>query len=205
MRVLITGFEPFANSPVNPSAQIVDELTREPIHDVDLVTAVLPVAARRLPRRLLTLLHKARPDVVLCLGEARGAPRMYVERVAVNLLDYEGPDNDGLVLHDEPIVPGGPAAYWATLPSRAIRDAVRRSGLACELSMSAGCYMCNQAMYLALDWAARAEALAPPRVGFLHVPSLPGQRGVGAEGAMELERQVAGVRAAIGACVEARA
>jgi hypothetical protein len=37
------------------------------------------------------------------------------------------------------------------------------------------------------------------------VPSLPGQRGVGAEGAMELERQVAGVRAAIGACVEARA
>ena len=35
-----------------------------------------------------------------------------------------------------------------------------------------GAYLCNQMMYLALDWAARRRG---PRAGFVHLPSLPTQ------------------------------
>jgi pyroglutamyl-peptidase len=173
-RVLLTGFEPFAGADDNPSARLAAAFSAsQAIDGVELTTAVLPVSAARLPGRLHDLLEAIRPDGVLGLGEARGAPAIRVERIALNLLDFRTPDNDGRVLADTSVVPGGPPAYFTTWPAADLLGAIRGVGVTCDQSLSAGAYLCNQMMYLTLHWAAQRSR--PPRVGFLHLPSLPTQ------------------------------
>jgi pyroglutamyl-peptidase len=198
LRVLVTGFEPFAGADDNPSARLVASLAdSDQPPGVEVIGHVLPVSASRLPGRLLGLLDSLRPDVVLGLGEARGSAAVRVERVAVNLLDFATPDNDGDVLRDMPVVPGGPPAYFTTLPAADVVAAVRAAGVPCDASLSAGAYLCNQMMYLTLHWAARQAR--GPAVGFVHVPSLPSQNtSAGGCPAMDLPTQQRALSAVLG-------
>jgi pyroglutamyl-peptidase len=174
----VTGFEPFAGADDNPSARLVERLGAGSPAAPNVRAAVLPVSAARMPPVLAELLESFRPDVVLGLGEARGCPTVRVERVAVNLLDFGVADNDGLEPRDSAVIPGGPPAYFTTLPATDLVSAIRAAAVPCETSLSAGSYLCNQMLYLALHWAARSARR--PRVGFLHVPSLPSQNTSGA-------------------------
>lgn len=200
--VLLTGFEPFNGSAVNPSQRVAQELAGlgESL-GVELTAALLPVDAAKLPTLLLPMLNQLRPSVVLHLGEAAKAEGVRVERLAVNLLDFEYPDNTGRVIRDSPIEGGGPAARWATLDVRAAERAIAGAGVPVSVSMSAGTYLCNQALYLSLMWS---EALGGDRaVGFIHLPSMPEQVAAGQRPGpgMELERSVAAVEAVLGALV----
>jgi len=173
-RILVTGFEPFAGADENPSARLVELLAGAQLPvGVEVAGHVLPVSAARLPGRLHQLLDTFRPDVVLGIGEARGSAIIRVERVAVNLLDFRTPDNDGALRRDTPVVPGGPPAYFTTLPVDELLAVLHEAGVASDASLSAGAYLCNQMMYLTLDWAARQSR--GPAIGFMHVPSLPTQ------------------------------
>ena len=93
MKILLTGFEPFDNSPINPSEQIVRTLEDEAIPGVQLETVVLPVDLMRGSEILLGALEAARPDAALCLGQASRRSVISIERIAVNLLDFRIPDN----------------------------------------------------------------------------------------------------------------
>ena len=201
MRLLLTGFEPFGGSPINPSEQIVRAFERQGITGVELETAILPVDATRGPAALLRAVKHARPDAILCLGEATRRPVLSIERVAVNLMDYRIADNAGRQIVDRPVVPGGPAAYFATLPVRAMHAAVAAAGVPCELSLTAGAYLCNQVLYVVLHHVAvkRSTAVA----GFVHLPALPDQV-VDRQPpipSMSLDTAVRGVGAAIAAIV----
>jgi pyroglutamyl-peptidase len=197
MRLLLTGFEPFAGSPINPSEQVVRALEREGIPGIDLQTAILPVDRVQGPAALIAAVQRGWPDVVLCLGEATRRMVISIERVAINLMDYRIPDNAGQQVMDEPIVPGGPAAYFSTLPVRAMLDAMCAAGIPAELSLSAGAFLCNQVLYTVLFDAAEHH---PQMVaGFIHLPSLP-QQVAGKNPpipSMGLETMVAGIRVAI--------
>lgn len=122
---------------------------------------------------LVSTLLRTQPDAVLMLGESGTAASITIERVALNLRDYRIADNAGSTVVDRPVREGGPAAYFATLPVRALVEACRTAGIPAELSLSAGTYLCNEVMYAALDHAAR-EGLHIP-IGFIHVPQLPEQ------------------------------
>ena len=74
-------------------------------------------------------------------------------------------------MQGEPCVPGGPAAYFATLPLAAILAALTAEGIPAYLSNTAGTYLCNQTLYGTLH--AVSGRPRPPRVGFLHFPLLP--------------------------------
>jgi pyroglutamyl-peptidase len=104
--------------------------------------AVLPVVATTVGQVLADHVDRVRPDAIVGLGECRGADLIKVERVAVNLLDFAA-DNSGAACRDASIVPDGPMAYRSTLPDRAIRDALADRGIPCDLSMTAGTYLCN--------------------------------------------------------------
>jgi len=137
-----------------------------------VVGRVMPVDLHAMPGVLHELLETHRPGVVLSLGLAAGIPAIAVERVAINLADLaETPDNAGLAASDVALVPGGPDALFATVPTRRIVAALRDSGIPAYLSYAAGTHLCNAALYHAL-YAARDRAL-PVRAGFLHVPLLP--------------------------------
>ncbi len=107
------------------------------------------------------------------MGLAMGRTTLSIERVALNLLDFNIADNAGKLERDRPVIPDGPAAYFATLPVRTIKEQLCAAGIPTEISNSAGAYLCNQMMYTALHWAANRDPA--PHVGFVHVPALPEQ------------------------------
>lgn len=172
-RILVTGFEPFGGSKHNPSEQVARALEGEKIGSAEICTAILPVDTDRAPRMLRGLLDDLQPDAVVCLGEASGRQTIAVERVGVNLLDFRIPDNAGRQLVDQPVVEGGPDAYFATLPVRPMVEAIRAEGVPAELSLSAGAYLCNQVLYDLLHHLKQTGQNIP--AGFIHLPSLPEQ------------------------------
>ncbi|MEQ6896775.1 pyroglutamyl-peptidase I [Microbacterium sp. KR10-403] len=165
--VLLTGFEPFADDPVNPSGDAVRLAAELWDGPETLVTAVLPVTFADAGVRLRALIAEHDPDVVLATGLASGRSTVSIERVAVNLIDASIPDNAGAQPVDAPCVPGGPPAWFATVPVKAIARAVAAAGIPSSLSLSAGTYVCNHVFSNAVD--------AGRRAGFIHVPWGTGQ------------------------------
>jgi len=150
---------------VNPSATVARALEAE--RD-DVEAAVLPVDYERLGDVLAPLLAPARQAVIL-LGVAIGRSAVSLERVAINFRDGARPDNAGFVPERPEIVPGGPAAYFSTLPIEAARDRIAAAGVPVEISLSAGAYLCNAAFYLARH---ALDARDTP-CGFVHLPPTP--------------------------------
>ncbi|MBN2146860.1 MAG: pyroglutamyl-peptidase I [Anaerolineales bacterium] len=195
MKLLLTGFEPFGGSTVNPSEQVAHTLNGHVIGGFEITSTILPVTRSEGPARLLEALENIQPDAVICLGEAPRRAAISIERIAVNLLDYRIPDNAGTQVQDEPIVPGGPAAYFVTLPVRVMLDAIRSAAVPAELSLSAGTYLCNQVLYTLLHnlAACQTDILA----GFIHLPALPEQAVSDQRPSMALETMIKGITAAI--------
>lgn len=174
-RVFVTGFEPFAGSRVNPSAEVASRLAGSAIPGVELAIEILPVVGVTAGTRLVAAIRRTRPDAVVLLGEHGESPAIHLERLAVNLRDYRIPDNAGRTVIDRPVVRGGPDAIFATLPLRKMLAAVIGAGIPCSLSNSAGTFLCNEVMYVALHHLASSGRRRPVPCGFVHVPSLPEQ------------------------------
>lgn len=197
MKLLLTGFEPFGGQAVNPSERVIKALTTQQFAGIDLQTAILPVDHERGPAALLAAYESTQPDAVICLVEAGRRMRISIERVAINLLDYRLPDNAGRQIVDEPIAPDGPAAYFCTLPARALHQAMLDGGVPAELSLSAGAFLCNQVTYTLLHHLATTRRRC--RAGFIHLPFLPEQaaRESLPVASMGLDTMIHGITAAI--------
>lgn len=170
MKVLLTAFGPFGAHSVNGSLEAARRLAAEGVHGVDLEVVELPVARGAADRALLEALERVRPDALVMTGINERASAIQAERVAINVDDFRIPDNAGEQPCDEPVVDGGPPAYFSTLPVRRIVSALGREGVPAELSNSAGTYLCNHVFYLARH-AIEAEG-APCAAGFVHVPQM---------------------------------
>lgn len=197
VNLLVTGFEPFGLSDVNPSEQAARALSGERLGRCVVTSAILPVDMVRGPQMLLNVVGEIKPDAVLCLGEAGARPAISIERIAVNLLDFRIPDNSGNQVMDIPIDSGGPAAYFATLPVREMCEAIKAAGVPVELSLTAGSFLCNQVMYTLLHTIARQNL--PIQGGFIHLPSLPEQAAKSTQAipSMSLETSLRGLKVAI--------
>ncbi|NJE11005.1 pyroglutamyl-peptidase I [Thermococcus sp. MAR1] len=167
MKVLITGFEPFGGEEINPSWEAVSGLPDE-IDGAEIIKRQLPVTFNGVRKILPRLIMEERPDVVILTGQAGGRPNITVERVAINVMDSKMPDNKGFAPEDEPVFEGAPAAYFATLPIKAIVRALREAKIPAGISNTAGTYVCNTAMFTALHTIAVAGM--ETKAGFIHVP-----------------------------------
>ena len=200
MKILVTGFEPFGGETENPSAQVARGLPAS-LAGAEIVTAILPVTCRGALETVTEAIRHHRPDAVLSLGQAGGRAAVSIERIAINVDDFSIPDNEGAQPKDQAIVPGGPAAYWSTLPIRAMEAAVRAAGVPCQISNTAGTFVCNHVLYAVRYWL--EQHFPGTRNGFIHIPYLPEQvldkPGVPSMG---LDLSVRAVEAAIRAIVE---
>lgn len=199
MTVLVTGFGPFGAVSRNPSELIAAELDGTEIAGARVTGRVLPVSAVRTPAAVREAIAEIAPSLVVLVGVAPGRAALAAERVALNVFDFDQPDNDGDQPVDMPIRAGGPAAYFSTLPVRAIAQAWQSAGIPGYVSDTAGTYLCNAALYSALDIGDGIRA------GFVHVPSLPDEaaRQRPPQPSMTLETMVEGVRMAVEASVAA--
>ena len=186
MMILLTGFEPFGKATLNPSGEIIKQISGE-----NIVTAILPVAYAQSAERLLQLIAEHNPDVVICLGQAEGRTQITPERIAINLDDARLADNQGVMRNELPIVLGGPVAYESTLPVKEIVKAINDAGVPAAVSLSAGAFLCNHVFYVAQDHFKGTKV----RSGFVHVPLMDEQAGeFPGLPTMPLEQMVTAVR-----------
>lgn len=170
MRVLLTGFESFADVAVNPSQQVVEHLAKRNIRpEIELITAVLPVEYDGSGKRLLGLIHAHKPDAIMMLGIARNRENMNLERVALNIDDAPTPDNANVSRKGFPIIwETSPVAYLSTLPIMLMQEGLEKAGLPATISNHAGTYICNHVFYLASYEYDRMNQYIP--LGFIHLP-----------------------------------
>ena len=198
--VLVTGFEPFGGEDTNPSWEICRALPAA-IGRAPLETHLVPTQVRRAIEETAAAIERANPRLVILLGQAGGRACLSVERVAINVDDARIADNAGSQPVDEPVAPAGPAAYFATVPVKAMTAAIREAGIPAEVSNSAGTFVCNHLFYGVLHFLAASGRDA--RAGFIHVPWLESQAVARpGEPAMALATMVRGVEAAIVAALE---
>lgn len=214
-RLLLTGFEPFGGDAVNPSelvaaalhGRVIEAGGRRAWVQALRLPCAFDGAAQVLDEALGTAMRNGgqpAPPVlaVLALGLAAGRVAMTPERVAINLADARIADNAGAQPRDAAVVPEGPAAYFTTLPVKAMVAAMREAGVPAELSLSAGSFVCNHVFYALMHrLAAWPQGSQAPRGGFMHLPLLPTQAAgpAGFRPSVALELQVAAVEAALAA------
>ena len=179
-KLLITGFDPFGGESINPAWEAV-RLLPDVIRDFELVKLEIPTV------------FGAAAQVVIALTAYGINPGAAVtpEMVGINLRYASIPDNMGALPCDIPIAEGGPAAYFSTLPVRAMAKAICDAGLPGAVSYSAGSFVCNDVLYSLLHHFDEAAV----RAGFIHVPFLPEQ--TVDKPSLPLEQTAAALRAAI--------
>lgn len=189
-KLLITGFDPFNGNLENPSWLAVSALP-DTVGNYMLQKMQLPTVYGKAANMVIAAAGEWNPDVILCLGLAGGRAAVTPERVGINIRSASIPDNAGQQFTDAPIIRDGPAAYFSSLPVTAMAQAIRDAGLPGAVSNSAGTYVCNDVLYTLLHHFAGTKT----RVGFIHVPYLPGQ----GEPNMALADTVRALQAAISA------
>lgn len=169
-KLLITGFDSFGGEAINPAWEAV-KLLPETIGDCRLYKLQIPTVFGEAAQLALAEAETIVPDVILCIGQAGGRAAVTPERIGINLRSASISDNAGNQPQEEVIVPGGADGLFATVPVRAIADAITAAGLPGAVSNTAGTFVCNETLYLLLHrYAGTATA-----VGFIHVPFLPEQ------------------------------
>lgn len=171
--ILVTGFEPYAGRGSNPAFEVMKALDGRMIGGMKVAGGSLPVSVPGMRKKLFALLDEVRPSAVICLGLWPGEPMIRLERVGINMADFEIPDNDGVMLKETPVAQNPAAAQWATLPLEPIKSALLKAGIPARLSATAGTYLCNACLYSLMEGLAARGTSIP--AGFIHVPYMPEQ------------------------------
>ena len=204
--ILLTGFEPFGGESINPSEEIARALNGRTVAGHAVVGSLLPCVYGTAIKELKHLMKLHQPMLVVCVGQAGGRAEITPERVAINIDDARIPDNAGQQPIDKSIVKNGPAAYWSTLPIKAIVQELRKHHIAAAVSQTAGTFVCNHVFYGLMHALREQEAV---RGGFIHVPYLPEQTerpdsGIADKPSMPLAKMLAGIALALDTAVKYR-
>lgn len=145
-RVLVTGFEPFDGDSVNPSQVLLEYLEKHSF-DFKLQTQVLPVSFTKTMPLLEKTITDFNPSHVVLTGYAYKRSELTIERIGINWVDARIPDNDGLTLTSQKILPDGVDGLFSTLPLENMIEASLAAGCPTKISTSAGEYVCNHVLY----------------------------------------------------------
>jgi pyroglutamyl-peptidase len=184
--ILVTGFEPFSGSTLNPSQLIVAALAESQLSE-KLVLEVLPVEYERAATRLEQLIAQHDPHTVVCIGQAEGRASISIETRAQNLDDANLADNAGDTRSSQTISNPGAPELPTTLPVDALLAQLSSAGIPAESSSSAGTFVCNHIFYVMQQLLEGTDV----RSGFIHVPLVPEQASeFSGKPTMSLETQV---------------
>ncbi len=172
MKVLVTGFDPFGGEKINPAIESVKRLP-DKILDAEIIKLEIPTVIGKSVDKIREKIKEVEPDVVLSIGQAGGRPDITVERVGINCDDCRIKDNEGNQPIDEKVVEDGPAAYFATIPIKAMVEHIKEGKIPASVSNTAGTFICNHVLYGVCH--IKATEYPNMRTGFIHIPFLPEQ------------------------------
>lgn len=169
-KLLITGFDPFGGESINPSWEAVKRL-EDTIGNYELIKVQVHTEFGKCFADAISACSGITPDAVISVGQAGGRSGLAVEVVGINLREARIADNSGFQPKNMPVIEGGPAAYFSTLPVREMVSAAQAAGYPAALSFSAGAFVCNDLLYSVLHHFDGTSTKA----AFIHVPFLPEQ------------------------------
>ncbi len=172
MKILVTGFDPFGGEKINPAIESVKKLP-DTILGAEIIKLEIPTVIGKSVEKIREKIEEINPDVVLSIGQAGGRPDITVERVGINCDDCRIKDNEGNQPIDEEVVKGGPAAYFSTLPIKAMVENIKAHSIPASVSNTAGTFICNHVLYGVCH--IQATKYPKMRTGFIHIPFLPEQ------------------------------
>ncbi|WP_422377698.1 pyroglutamyl-peptidase I [Roseibium sp.] len=203
--ILLTGFEAFGTTPVNPAEQVARHLDGETVAGARIVSRIIPNTFFVCIDVVKQALTETNADAAVMMGEFGGRATITVERIALNFNDstrYGLKDNAGVALQGDLTAPDGPLAYQSTLPVRAMVKAMRKGGIPADISDAAGTFCCNHLFYGILHHLTGTDQSIP--AGWVHLPHLPEvaalEHNLGAP-SMSVETAAQGLRLALAALV----
>lgn len=146
MKILVTGFDPFGGEKINPAIESVKKLP-DTIAGAEIIKLEIPTVIGKSVDKIKAKIEEVHPDVVLSIGQAGGRPDITVERVGINCDDCRIKDNEGNQPIDEKVAKDGPAAYFSTLPIKAMVKNIQDGGVPASVSNTAGTFICNHVLY----------------------------------------------------------
>lgn len=167
MKIIFTGFGPWATHEVNPSWEILGDFQPDMPKGWRFEKLKLPVDWAESWPKLERHIDEDTAAVVM-LGLAARRSGLSFERYAFNE-NNGGADGTGHFPPPSPLVPGRPERLEASLPVREMMRAARQCGLQARASTDPGRYLCNFIAYRALEYA---WTIGRPNLaaGFIHIP-----------------------------------
>ncbi|VEG92138.1 pyroglutamyl-peptidase I [Legionella spiritensis] len=204
--LLLTGFEPYGTTPVNPAEQVARTLHGEVISNIEVISTIVPNTFFKSIDHVKKLIREQNVDYVLMMGEYTGRAMVTFERFAHRIIDssrYQLSDNEGVSFDNQETVEDGPVAYQSNLPLKAMVETLRRNAIPADISDTAGTFVCNHLFYGILHEIVVNNM--PIKAGWAHLPMLPGtaalQENLGMP-SMSVETSAAAIRFAIQAIAE---
>jgi pyroglutamyl-peptidase len=167
--MLVTAFEPYDGSPINPAEQVLKQLP-DIINGVNLRKLALACDSVQTPLRVTELASDPLVNMVVIIGEDRRYAVPTLERIAYNWLQYDVPDNQGLQPVGTSIVSHGPVSLETPVDVATILIALTRTGTLINISDDPGRHLCNHVYYIV------RYHTDPKPVLLLHLPRLPEQQ-----------------------------
>ncbi|MGN2612623.1 pyroglutamyl-peptidase I [Aliivibrio fischeri] len=197
-KILITGFEPFGNDKINPALEAVKLIAGRKLNGGEIAICQVPVVRYKSIETVKQAIEEQQPYAVITVGQASGRAAITPERIAINVDDFRIPDNEGIQVIDEPVVAGGPDAYFTTLPIKAMVSEIQAQGIPATVSNTAGTFVCNHLFYGIQHYLKDTNV----RHGFVHIPLLPEQSVDGSQPTMKLEQIAEGLAIAAQAIID---
>ncbi len=199
MKVLITGFDPFGDQPINPAYEAVKNLPAT-IAGAQIVKLEIPTVDQKGLAKVIDQIEIEQPDVVINVGQAGGRFNISPEKVAINFNNFRIKDNEGNQPLNQPISQTGETAYFTTLPVNKMVEEMQKAGIPSTVSYTAGTFVCNQVMYGVLEHVTKNQLSI--RAGFIHIPYMMEQAcKIGNVASLSLETLTKGLEICIEACV----
>jgi pyroglutamyl-peptidase len=165
MKILIYSYDTFQNLKSNPAYDLAESLIEKfSSKDVELIK--LPVTYDSWPL-LKDKIDSFNPDFVLGLGVAVGRPKLSIEKIALNYMHANVPDNSGKIFTLEKIDNTKPLAYETDFDVKNLLEYLNKNEVPSEISFNADTYICNYHYYNCLNYfqGTNKETL------FIHVPA----------------------------------
>ena len=174
VRILLTGFEPFAGRGVNPSWEAARQLEGAAAGPARIDVLRVPVVWRESVATIVRELEREPAAGLIIGGLSFGRAAISVEAIAHAIGDVPWQaDNADRALSQERSDgdDDGPDALLATAPVRAIAEAINAAGIPAQVSWDGGAYVSNATLYGALRYA--QERGLHLSTTYLHVPGTP--------------------------------
>lgn len=173
-KLLLTGFEPFGGSDINPSAEVVKALDGKSISNVSVHGFIVPLIYKDIQDSIVRLITKVKPDIIILLGQAP-RPSLSFERVAINIADAQRVAyNCDSKPENQILINNGPVGYFTTMNIKNLVSLLKENNIPSYISNSAGTFGCNQIFYYCLHYLHKNGLQSIP-CEFIHLPCLPQQ------------------------------